>query len=94
MAHSRKKQQIDGRLEILRNCDRSTIESLLPLFLTFIWDVEQYLRVTDSFLTAPYNNFDLYFKEKDARKKRLVSHLKNFYKIFCDGNDGKRQGPR
>lgn len=94
MAHSRKKQQIDGRLEILRNCDRGTIESLLPLFLTFIWDVEQYLRVTDSFLTAPYNNFDLYFKEKDVRKKRLVSHLKNFYKIFCDGNDGKRQGHR
>ena len=94
MAHSRKKRQIDGRLEILQNCDRGTIESLLPLFITFIWDVEQYLRVTDSFLTAPYNNFDLYFKEKDARKKRLVSHLKNFYKIFCDGNDGKGQGPR
>lgn len=94
MAQSRKKRQIDGRLEILQNCDRGTIESLLPLFLTFIWDVEQYLRVTDSFLTAPYNDFNLYFKEKDARKKRLVAHLNTFYKIFCDGNDGKRQGPR
>ena len=94
MAHSRKKRQIDGRLEILQNCDRGTIESILPFFLTFIWDVEQYLRLSDSFLTAPYNDFNVYFKEKDARRKKLDNHIKTFYKIFCDGNDGKGQSPR
>lgn len=85
MAQSRKKRQIDGRLEILQNCDRGTIESILPMFLTFIWDVEQYMRVEDSFLKPPYfANWDQYFNEKKARKKEVLNHLKTFYKLFCD----------
>ena len=85
MAQSRKKRQIDGRLEILQNCDRGTIESLLPLFLTFIWDVEQYIRVEKSFM-QPQNlrNMDAYFSEKRAREKNVVNDLNQFYKIFCD----------
>ncbi len=92
MAQSRKKRQIDGRLELLQNCDRGTIESILPMFLTFIWDVEQYMRVEDSFLKPPYFvNTDQYFNEKKARKKKVLLHLKTFYKLFCDA-DGTRQG--
>lgn len=85
MAQSRKKRQIDGRLELLQNCDRGTLESLLPLFLNFIWDTEQYLRVEESFM-SPHSllNTKAYFAEKDARKKKLIIGLKQFYKIFCD----------
>lgn len=85
MAHSRKKRQIDGRLELLQNCDRGTLESLLPLFLTFIWDVEQYLRVEDSFLKPPYwLNSHAYVKDHKDRKSKVENGLKQFYKIFCD----------
>lgn len=85
MAQSRKKRQIDGRLELLQNCDRGTLESLLPLFLNFIWDTEQYLRVEESFLKPQYFlNSKIYFEEKEGRKKKLINGLKQFYKIFCD----------
>lgn len=88
MAQSRKKRQIDGRLELLQNCDRSTLESILPMFLNFIWDVEQFMRVEGAF---PLPNLDNYFNEKKARKKKVLTHLKTFYKLFCDA-DGTRQG--
>lgn len=88
MAQSRKKRQIDGRLELLQNCDRGTLESILPMFLTFIWDVEQYMRVEGKF---PLPNLDNYINEKQARKKKVLLHLKTFYKLFCDA-DGTRQG--
>lgn len=88
MAQSRKKRQIDGRLELLQNCDRGTLESILPMFLTFIWDVEQYMNAEGKF---PLPNLDNYINEKQARKKKVLLHLKTFYKLFCDA-DGTRQG--
>ena len=70
---------------MLQNCDRSTIESVLPLFLTFIWDVEQYLRVEDSFLKPPYFlNSHAYVKDHNDRKKKVENGLKQFYKLFSD----------
>lgn len=76
MAHSRKKRKIGDRMEILHNCDRSTIERVLPLFLTFIWDVEQYMRTCDSFL--------MYAKEGETRKNKVLDHIETFHEMFRD----------